>query len=145
MKKILNATTKILDKNFNCDIWDEHQEQGFEDSCFYVSIVPISSYSSTNITIYNEIAVSIKYFGKSKQDCYSKSEVLRSLFSLGLIVEDTFLNTSKVDSTFVNDGVGETLEFLIYTGYSVLNGRETIIKTEDIDTIEKMEEIIIKR
>ena len=46
-KDILFSTTKILSDNFNCDVIVENQEGTFENECFYVTLVPVTSKAST--------------------------------------------------------------------------------------------------
>ena len=46
-KDILFSTTKLLSDTFNCDIIVENKEGTFENECFYVILVPVTSKAST--------------------------------------------------------------------------------------------------
>ena len=46
-KNILYSVTKILSDNFNCDVIVKNQEGTFENECFYVTLVPVTSKAST--------------------------------------------------------------------------------------------------
>ena len=116
-KDILFSTTKILSDNFNCDVIVENQEGTFENECFYVTLVPVTSKASTSKTNEKQLMLSIKYFGGSKLDNYDIADRLECLFARTLKVNDRFLNISNVEPNFLTDEVGEMLDFLIYITY----------------------------
>lgn len=116
-KDILYATTKILSDNFNCDVIVENQEGTFENECFYVTLVPVTSKASTSKTNEKQSMISIKYFGGSKLDNYDIADKLEGLFARSLKVNDRALNISNVEPNFLVDEVGEMLDFLIYITY----------------------------
>ena len=116
-KDILYATTKILSDNFNCDVIVENQEGIFENECFYVTLVPMNSTSSTKTTNQKQLMLSIKYFGGSKLDNYDIADKLECLFVRNIKVKDRFLNISSVEPNFLTDEVGDMLDFLIYITY----------------------------
>lgn len=116
-KDILYATTKILSDNFNCDVIVENKEGTFENECFYVTLVPVTSKASTSKTNEKQLMISVKYFGGSKLDNYDMVDKLESLFARSLKVNDRVLNISNVEPNFLTDEVGDMLVFLIYITY----------------------------
>ena len=116
-KDILYSTTKILSNNFNCDVIVEDKEGTFENECFYVTLVPVTSEASTLKTNKKQLMLSVKYFGGSKLDNYDIADRLEYLFARNLKVNDRFLNISNVESNFLSDEVGDMLDFLIYITY----------------------------
>ena len=95
-KNILYSVTKILSDNFNCDVIVENQEGTFENECFYVTLVPVTSKASTLKTNQKQLMLSIKYFGGSKLDNYDIADKLECLFARNLKVKDKFLNISNI-------------------------------------------------
>ena len=116
-KDILYSTTKILSNNFNCDVIVEDKEGTFEDKCFYVTLVPVTSEASTLSTNKKQLILSVKYFSGSKLDNYDIANRLEGLFARNLKVNNRVLNISNVESNFLNDEVGDMLDFLIYITY----------------------------
>lgn len=116
-KDILYTTTKIISDNFKCDVIVENKEGIYEDECFYVSIIPTNSTSSTRITNKKQLMLSIKYFGDDKLSNYDVADKLEVLFARNIKVKDRFLNISSVEPNFLTDEVGDMLDFLIYITY----------------------------
>ena len=116
-KDILYSTTKILSDNFNCDVIVQNQEGTFENECFYVTLIPVTSKASTCSTNEKQLILSVKYFGGSKLDNYDIANRLECLFVRSLKVNDRFLNISNVEPNFLTDEVGDMLDFLIYITY----------------------------
>lgn len=134
-KDILYATTKILSNNFNCDVIVENKEGTFENECFYVTLVPITSKASTKSTNEKQLMLSIKYFGGSKLDNYDIADRLEYLFARNIKVNDRFLNISNVEPNFLSDEVGDMLDFLIYITYFdfIKINNETCENMQDIN------------
>ena len=134
-KNILYATTKILSDNFNCDVIVEDKEGTFENECFYVTLVPVTSKASTLKTNQKQLMLSIKYFGGSKLDNYDMADKLEGLFARSLKVKDRYLNISSVEPNFLVDEVGDMLDFLIYITYFdfIKFNNETCDNMQDID------------
>lgn len=116
-KDILYSATKILSDNFNCDVIVENQEGTFENECFYVTLVPITSKASTLKTNEKQLIISVKYFSNDKLNNYDIADKLEGLFARNIKVRDRFLNISNVESNFLTDEVGDMLDFLIYITY----------------------------
>ena len=116
-KDILFAATKIISDKFNCDVIVENKEGTFENECFYVTLVPVTSEASTLKTNKKQLMLSIKYFGGSKLDNYDIADKLEGLFARSLKVNDRVLNISNVEPNFLTDEVGDMLDFLIYITY----------------------------
>ena len=133
-KDILYATTKILSDNFNCDVIVKNEEGTFENECFYVTLVPITSKASTLKTNEKQLMISVKYFGGSKLDNYDVADKLECLFARNLKVNNKFLNISNVEPNFLTDEVGDMLDFLIYITYY----DEIVITQEDYELIQKL-------
>ena len=134
-KDILFSTTKILSDNFDCDVIVENQEGTFENKCFYVTLVPVTSKASTCKTNEKQLILSVKYFGGSKLDNYDIANRLECLFARNLKVNDRFLNISNVESNFLSDEVGDMLDFLIYITYFdfIKLNNETCDNMQDIN------------
>ena len=133
-KDILYATTKILSDNFNCDVIVKNEEGTFENECFYVTLVPITSKASTLKTNEKQLMISVKYFGGSKLDNYDIADKLECLFARNLKVNNEFLNISNVEPNFLTDEVGDMLDFLIYITYF----DEIFMTQEDYELIQKI-------
>lgn len=116
-KNILYSVTKILSDNFNCDVIVQNQEGTFENECFYVTLVPVTSKASTLKTNEKQLMISVKYFGGSKLDNYDIADKLEGLFARNIKVNDRVLNISNVEPNFLIDEVGDMLDFLIYITY----------------------------
>ena len=134
-KDILFSTTKILSDNFNCDVIVENKEGTFENECFYVTLVPVTSKASTYKTNEKQLILSVKYFGGSKLDNYDIADRLEGLFARSLKVNDRCLNISSVEPNFLTDEVGDMLDFLIYITYFdfIKLNNETCDNMQDID------------
>ena len=134
-KDILFSTTKILSDNFDCDVIVENKEGTFENECFYVTLVPVTSEASTLKTNRKQLMLSVKYFGGSKLDNYDMADKLEGLFARSLKVNDRYLNISSVEPNFLVDEVGDMLDFLIYITYFdfIKLNNETCDNMQDID------------
>ena len=133
-KDILYSTTKILSDNFNCDVIVKNEEGTFENECFYVTLVPITSKASTLKTNEKQLMISVKYFGGSKLDNYDIADKLEGLFVRNIKVNNEFLNISNVEPNFLTDEVGDMLDFLIYITYF----DEIVITQEDYELIQEL-------
>ena len=133
-KDILFSITKILSDNFNCDVIVQNQEGTFENECFYVTLVPVTSKVSTLKTNEKQLMISVKYFGGSKLDNYDIADKLECLFARNIKVNNEFLNISNVEPNFLTDEVGDMLDFLIYITYF----DEIVITQEDYELIQKI-------
>ena len=134
-KDILFSTTKLLSDTFNCDIIVENKEGTFENECFYVTLIPVTSKASTLKTNQKQLMISIKYFGGSKLDNYDIADKLEGLFARNLKVKDRFLNISNIEPNFLTDEVGDILDFLIYITYFdfIKLNEEAYENMQDID------------
>lgn len=133
-KDILYSTTKILSDNFNCDVIVKNEEGTFENECFYVTLVPITSKASTLKTNEKQLMISVKYFGGSKVNNYDIADKLEGLFARNIKVNNEFLNISNVEPNFLTDEVGDMLDFLIYTTYY----DEILTTQEDYELIQEL-------
>ena len=134
-KDILYATTKILSDNFNCDVIVQNQEGTFENECFYVTLVPVTSKASTLKTNEKQLIISVKYFSNNKLNNYDIADKLEGLFARNIKVRDRFLNVSNVEPNFLTDEVGDMLDFLIYITYFdfIKLNNETCDNMQDIN------------
>lgn len=133
-KDILYSTTKILSDNFNCDVIVKNEEGTFENECFYVTLVPITSKASTLKTNEKQLMISVKYFSNDKLKNYDIADKLEGLFARNIKVNNEFLNISNVEPNFLQDEVGDMLDFLIYTTYY----DEILITQEDYELIQEL-------
>lgn len=114
---ILYSVTKILSSNFDYDVFTEDTKGDFENECFHVSIIPISSKAALK-TGEESLMISIKYFGaNSKIKNYQVANELKLLFNLNLKVKDRVLTISNIEPNFLTDEVGHMLDFLITIKY----------------------------
>ena len=134
-KDILFSTTKKISDKFNCDVIVENKEGTFENECFYVTLVPVTSKASTYKTNEKQLILSVKYFGGSKLDNYDIADKLECLFARNLKVNDRFLNISNIEPNFLVDEIGDMLDFLIYITYfdDVYIEKETYDNMNSID------------
>ena len=116
-KNILYSVTKILSDNFNCDVIVKNEEGTFENECFYVTLVPVTSKASTLRTNEKQLMISIKYFSDDKLNNYDIADKLECLFARNIQVKDRYLNISNIEPNFLTDEVGNMLDFLIYISY----------------------------
>ena len=130
-KNILYSVTKILSDNFNCDVIVKNSEGTFENECFYVTLVPVTSTASTLKTNEKQLMISIKYFSDDKLNNYDMADNLENLFARSLKVNDRVLNISNIEPNFLVDEVGDMLDFLIYITYF----DEAYIKQEDYELV----------
>ena len=128
-KDILYSVTKKISDNFDCDIIVKNQEGTFENECFYVTVIPITSKASTCLTNEKQLMVSIKYFSNDKLNNYDVAGKLENLFARNIKVKDKFLNISNVEPNFLVDEIGDMLDFLVYITYF----EKIIIDQEDYD------------
>ena len=133
-KDILFSVTKKLSDKFNCDVIVENQEGTFENECFYVTLVPVTSKASTSKTNEKQLILSVKYFGGNKLDNYDIADKLECLFARNLKVNDNFLNISNVEPNFLTDEVGDMLDFLIYITYF----NEVVVKAEEQEKVQSI-------
>ena len=133
-KDILYSTTKILSDNFNCDVIVKNEEGTFENECFYVTLVPVASKASTLRTNEKQLMISVKYFSNDKLNNYDIADKLESLFARSLKVNNRVLNISNVEPNFLQDEVGDMLDFLIYITYF----DEILTTQEDYELIQKI-------
>lgn len=114
---ILNSVTRKISKYFNCDVFVDSMDGTFENECFYVSIIPVSS-KSTLKTSEENLIISIKYFGgNSKIENYQIANKLKTIFNINIQVNDRSLNISNIEPNFLTDEVGHMLDFLITIRY----------------------------
>lgn len=133
-KDILYSTTKILSDNFNCDVIVKNEEGTFENECFYVTLVPITSKASTLKTNEKQLLISVKYFSNDKLNNYDIADKLEGLFARNIKVNNKFLNISNVEPNFLTDEVGDMLDFLIYITYF----DEIVITQKDYELIQEL-------
>ena len=133
-KDILYSTTKILSDNFNCDVIVQNQEGTFENECFYVTLVPVTVKASTLKTNEKQLMISVKYFSNDKLNNYDIADKLEGLFARNIKVNNEFLNISNVEPNFLQDEIGDMLDFLIYTTYY----DEILTTQEDYELIQKI-------
>ena len=107
LKSILYATTKAVAENFPQDVYiEDDNTQGFDKSCFFVQILPISSSAITRISNLRTISVSIKYLqqaGESITNIYDASDRLERIFGRTLFVDDTYLTVDDIESNIYSD------------------------------------------
>ena len=121
LKNILFATTKAVSENFEQDVYiEDNNTQGFDKSCFFVQILPISSSALTKASNLRSIIVSVKYLqqaGESITNIYDTSDRLERIFARTLFVDNTYLTINDIESNIYSDEVGRILDFMIHLDF----------------------------
>lgn len=129
---ILNSTTKILNDNFACDIFQLEANEGLYNSeCFVVDIIPVSSEAYNYCISEKSLIISIKYFSNEKLKHIETSNKLEKIFYKNIKVNDIKVEVSKLEPNFLNDGIGDYLDFLIYI--NIYDNFEQKQKEEEIN------------
>ena len=122
LKNILYATTKILKDNFTQDVFiEDNNTGGFENSCFYVQLVPISTTASTKSTNLRSMFISIKYLqqaGESIDKLLDISDRLEMVFGRTLKTNDRIITINETEIDILNDEVGRILDFRLIIDFS---------------------------
>ena len=148
LKNILFATTKAVAENFPQDVYiEDNNTQGFDKSCFFVQILPISSSALTKISNLRSIIVSVKYLqqtGEGISNILDVSDRLERIFARTLFVDNTYLTINDIESNIYSDEVGRILDFMIHLNfddikYSKYDGPLDI--TEEEEEYELMKEL----
>lgn len=122
LKNILFATTKAVAENFTQDVYIEDiNTQGFNKSCFFVQIVPISSTALTKISNLRNIMVSVKYLqqrGEGITNILDVSDRLERIFARNLLVDESCILIDDIQTNIYSDEVGRILDFMIYLNFN---------------------------
>ena len=117
LKNILFAATKAVSENFEQDVYiEDNNTQGFNKSCFFVQILPISSSALTKASNLRTISISIKYLqqtGESITNVLDVSDRLERIFGRTLFVDNTYLTINDIESNIYSDEIGRILDFVI--------------------------------
>lgn len=117
LKNILFAATKAVSENFPQDVYiEDNNTQGFNKSCFFVQILPISSSALTKASNLRTISISIKYLqqtGESITNVLDVSDRLERIFGRTLFVNNTRLTINSIDTNIYSDEIGRILDFVI--------------------------------
>lgn len=141
-KEILFATTKLLKKNFECDIVVDSLQQNFEEECFYVTLEPVSTIGITRTFNKKTLLISIKYFNdKDKITLYDKANELEKIFFRKLKVDNRYLEISNVEANFIDDEVGTMLDFLVTLEFTDIDLEKDL---EDKEQYDLMQELYLK-
>lgn len=118
-KDILDTITKKLSENFEEDIYVDSSKQGFDKSCFFVSIIPVNSISKNKKLVQRTLIVEIKYFTEieGKSHLYDIAENLEEIFRLNIKVKDRTLTLKNSETDVLEDEVGKYLSLLLTLDY----------------------------
>lgn len=137
-----NATTKLLKKNFRCDIVVDSLQQNFEEECFYVTLEPVSTIGISRTFNKKTLLISIKYFNdKDKITLYDKANELEKIFFRKLKVDNRYLEISNVEANFIDDEVGTMLDFLVTLEFTDIDLEKDL---EDKEQYDLMQELYLK-
>ena len=121
LKNILFAATKAVAENFPQDVYiEDNNTQGFNKSCFFVQILPISSSALTKASNLRSIIVSVKYLqqtGEGISNILDVSDRLERIFARTLFVDNTYLTINDIESNIYSDEVGRILDFMIHLNF----------------------------
>ena len=121
LKNILFATTKAVAENFEQDVYiEDNNTQGFDKSCFFVQILPVSSSALTKASNLRTISISIKYLqqtGEGISNILDVSDRLEMIFARTLFVDNTYLTINETESNIYSDEVGRILDFMIHLDF----------------------------
>ena len=122
LKNILFATTKAVAENFPQDVYiEDNNTQGFDKSCFFVQILPISSEALTKISNLRSIIVSVKYLqqaGESITHIYDARERLERIFGRTLFVDNPSLTVNEIERNIYAVEVGRILDIMIHLDFT---------------------------
>ena len=121
LKDILFSVTKTVAENFPQDVYiEDNNTQGFNKSCFFVQILPISSSALTKASNLRSIIVSVKYLqqtGEGISNILDVSDRLERIFARTLFVDNTYLTINDIESNIYSDEVGRILDFMIHLDF----------------------------
>ena len=121
LKNILFTATKAVSENFEQDVYiEDNNTQGFDKSCFFVQILPISSSALTKASNLRSIIVSVKYLqqtGEGISNILDVSDRLERIFARTLFVDNTYLTINDIESNIYSDEVGRILDFMIHLDF----------------------------
>lgn len=138
-KEILFATTKLLKKNFECDIVVDSLKQNFEEECFYVTLEPVSTIGISRTFNKKTLLISIKYFNdKDKIFLYDKANELEKIFFRKLKVDNRYLEISNVEANFIDDEVGTMLDFLVTLEFTDIDLEKVLEDKEQYDLMQEL-------
>ena len=138
LKNILFATTKVVEENFKKDVFiEDNNAQGFDGSCFFVQIVPITSEAFTKTSNLRSIMISIKYLqekGESIVNLHDTLDKLEMIFARTLKVDGTYITITDQETNIYTDEVGRILDFMISLNFNdVTYGKYTGLPGEEIE------------
>lgn len=138
LKNILFATTKVVEENFKKDVFiEDNNAQGFNESCFFVQIVPITSEAFTKTSNLRSIMISIKYLqqkGENITNLHDTLDKLEMIFARTLKVDGTYITITDQETNIYTDEVGRILDFMISLNFNdVTYGKYTGLPGEEIE------------
>lgn len=133
---ILNAFTKRLSLNYeDVDIFTSKVEQGFEEACFFVKLIPMVNTESTLDTDNKVVAIDIQYISEEELDkIYIKLSELENIFTRFIKVKDRSLKFRDKEPEIIEDSVGYILHFMVTVDFD-----EEVMKEKE--EYEQMKEI----
>lgn len=116
---ILNSVTRILNKSFpKIEIYTEQLKQGFDDTCFFVRLIPMSNSKSTLTTVSKSLGIDIQYISNDGiENIYSIQNSLERVFNTNIKVMDRYMTIDDIEINIINDGIGDILHFIISIEY----------------------------
>lgn len=138
---ILTTFTKTLKDKFNIDVFASTIKQGFNEECFYVSLIISPSERVGKELMQTNLTVSIKYFGNGDIiNLYEMIDKLNKLFSKEIKIKNRTLTISRNEPNIVTDEIGEFLDFLIPLSFisTIQKTSEEIEKEEEIEFINEV-------
>ena len=143
LKNILFATTKVVEENFKKDVFiEDNNAQGFNESCFFVQIVPITSEAFTNTSNLRSIMISIKYLqekGESIVNIHDVLDKLEMIFARTLKVDDTYITITDQDTNIYSDEVGRILDFMIHLNFNdITYSKYTGLPSEEYEIMKEL-------
>ena len=118
LKSILYSVTKVLAENFEQDIFiEDNNTGGFNNSCFFVQLLPLSSEASTKVLNLRNIIVSVKYLqqsGESIVNIHDINDKLEMIFGRTLQIDDRIITINETESNMITDEVGRILDFMVH-------------------------------
>lgn len=141
LKKILYAITKILQQNFKEDIYiEDNNTGGFDKSCLFVQLIPVSTEASTRRTNLRRLLISIKYFQEPSENIYKLHDVsdkLERIFGRTIRIDKRIFTINEMENTIINDDIGRVLDFIVHiefhdAEYAEYTGPENLPEMDDI-------------
>lgn len=139
-RDIIIAVNEMLKNEFmDIDIFiNEDNIQGFEETCFFVQLLPVSNNIANKILDAKKIFIDIEYYQKARKNklnLYDIQSRLEKIFNRNIRVKDRSLIIENISPSITKDSIGYKLTFLMTVSYfeEVYFSKETYEAMKNVD------------